>query len=401
MLGQYNDPQLGVVRAAAYANLRPAVLTTQVPDFSTYDSVVLQIRYDFYNYGSQGESNLSFNVHEITEELDFETVYYSNSQVAYNPIPLGSATSAINAEYFDQEATDTDKDSVVTVRIKLDDDFGLRLFGSIDPEDENYTNFTLFKAIFKGLAIIPESADKIVGLNIADANTTLTVYYHDVADVAYTSQFLISQGVTFSQISTDRAGTELENLTQRSTPFEPAQNRYIQSGEALITKLDLSKFYSYIDTIPNLLLNSAELVIENVSNDANYARNKDLALAALTEYNQFKTLKTLQDTLDYINFGGSLVIGAVVNPDLPRSLFAADDLGSLLTLKYSENENYYQSFPTFFFQKLITLRDTPYPSWALISSNPPIGKSVHRTIFSKDNLKLKLYYTRPTPNSNE
>lgn len=400
LVGQYSDPKVGSVRADMFAQIKPAVLSTIIPDNAIYDSLVLQLRYDFYNYGTRGETDLALTVHEITEELNNENIFYSNTPVVYDPTPLGSATSRINAAFFDQEATDTDVDSVVTVKIKLDDTFGIRLFNAIDPEDENYTNFNLFKSIFKGLAVVPQQADKIVGVSNNNANTSLTLYYH-VDNTKYTSLFVLSQGVNFTQIATNRTGTELEGLTQYFTSFEPGQNRYIQSGTALVTKLDFSKYYEYIDTIPNLLLNSAELMIEGVPADANYAVNKKLALAMLTDNNRFKTTRTYQDTLDYIEFGGLAVIGIVANSDLTRSLFAADDQGSLLELQHSETNSSYTSYPTRFFQKLIELRDKPYPYWALVSSNPALGKSVNRTVFLQDNLKLKIYYTRPTPNSNE
>lgn len=399
-LGAYTDPQLGTVRAETYAQIRPVVISTIVPDNAIFDSLVLQLRYDFYLYGAPGETLLDFTVHELTEEINNELIFYSKSQVAYDPTPLGSGSTLINATYFKQELEDTDADSVMKVRIKLDPAYGQKLLDAINPEDENYTNFNLFKSIFKGFAIIPQQADKIVGISNDNVNSVLTLYYHS-GETKYTSLYSLSQGINFTNISTNRSGTELESLNQFYSDFSPASNRYIQAGGSLVTKLDFSKYYEYIDTIPQLLLNSVELNIENQDVEEQYPLNKSLALAMLTDNNRYKVLKNQQDTLDYISFGGMAVFGIIANPDLTRSLFAATDQGDLLQLQYSETNKAYRSYPTLFFQKLIALKEKKYPYWALISSNPGPGKAVNRTRFSKDNIKLKIYYTRPKSNENQ
>lgn len=399
LLGQYTDPQLGVVRAEAYSQIRPASVTTVIPATAVFDSVVLQMRYDFYTYGAPGETSLELNVHEVTEEIINEDVFYTNSSAPYNPTPLGSGISSVNASYFKEELEDATSDSVLTINIRLNQGYGNRLFSSIDPEDEEFTNFTKFKTHFKGLAVIPEQADKIVGIGNADVNTALKLHYH-VDTIQYTFSFMLTNGVNFSNVASNRAGTELEQLNQFFTDFEPVTNRYIQSGGSLVTKLDFTKFYEYIDTIPQLLLNSVELTIENVENEP-YPVHNSLALTMLTNNNRYKTTKTEQDTLDYIAFNGMVVFGIFANPDLTTALCVASDSRELLQLTYSSTNKTYQSYPTLFFQKLIELRDKPYKYWALSPSTPAPGKSVTRTIFPKENLKLRIYYTKPESNKTE
>jgi len=397
LVGTYSDPDFGTVRAESYAQIASSNVTTVIQDGSIFDSLVLQLNYDFYNYGSIGETVQEFSVHEITEELDNNSSYFSTSNVAYDPVPLGSQTSAINAEFFNQEFEDTDKDSVISVRIKLDHRYGQSLFAAVDPEDENYTNFLLFKKVFKGLAIIPGMSDKIVGLATTNTNTVLTMYYH-FGDTPLTLTFSISFGINFSKISADRSATELSGLNQYFTDFSPATNRYIQSGTSVVTKLDLSNYYDYIDTLSNIIINSAELSIDNVNPIplGNFSNPSSIALGMLTEDNRFKVLKTMQDTVDYISFGGYVVVGAIVNANLPFSLFAANDQGSLLTLPYSKTTNAYSgAYPTLFFQNLFEQKEKRYPYWTLLPVNQAFSKSVNRVIFPKDNIKLKIYYTLP------
>jgi hypothetical protein len=395
LLGSYSDPDFGTVRAESYAQIASTNVTTVIPDGSIFDSLVLQLNYDFYTYGSIGETVQEFKIHEITEEIDNNKSYFSTSTVAYDPDLLGTQTSAINAEFFNKEFEDTDKDSVISVRIKLDHRYGQRLFAAVDPEDENYTNFLLFKKVFKGLAIIPGFSDKIVGIATANSNTALTLYYH-FGDTPLTLKFSISFGINFSKITPDRSSTELAGLNQFFTDFSPVSNRYIQSGTALVTKLDFSKYYEYIDTLSNIIINSAELSIDNVNPEGDFKNPSSLALGLLTDNNRFKALKTKQDSIDYISFGGVVIIGAQGNPNLPFSLFAGNDQGSLLSLPYSKTNNSYGIvYPTLLFQNLFDQKEKTYPYWALMPVNQAFSKSVNRVIFPKDNIKLKLYYTLP------
>jgi len=394
LVGSYSDPEFGKVHAESYSQFAPTNITTVIPTTAVFDSVVLQLYYDFYVYGSSGKSVQDISIHEITKDLKNDSVYYSNSTVVYNPTPLGNQSLVIDADFFTKEAEDTDKDSVITIKIKLDPAFGKKLFDAVDPEDENYTNFNLFKTTFKGLAIIPQAADVIAGMKTNNVNTALILYYHNAGT---NSKLLFSlSGVNFSKIPADRSSTELAGLNKFYTDFTPGNNRYLQAGTSLVTKLDFSKYYEYIDSLEDIIINSAELSVDNINPDGGFKKPSVLALAMLTEKNRYKTLQTRQDTIDFVNFNGTLVLGNLANDDLQASLFAANDQGSLLTHTYSTNNNSYTgSYPTLLFQKLFDLREKPYPYWALMSSSPPFSKSVNRTVFQKDNIKLKIYYTRP------
>ncbi len=395
LIGSYTDPELGIVRAESYAQIASSNISTVIQDGSIFDSLVLQLSYDMYTYGSAGETVQEFSVHEITQELNNDSSYFSTSNVAYDPTPLGIQSSAINAELFNKELEDTDADTVITTRIKLDQTYGEKLFGFVDPEDENYTNFKLFKSEFKGLAIIPQSSDKIVGVSPNNVNTVLTLYYH-FGDTPLTLTFNLSFGINFSKITPDRSSTDLAGLNQYHTDFSPANNRYIQSGTSLVTKLDFSGFYEYIDTLSNIIINSAELSIDDVNPEGDLKNPSSLVLGMLTDNNRFKVLKTEQDSIDYVNSGGTLIIGALANPNLPFSLFAGSDQGSLLSLAYSTTNNSYGvGYPTLLFQNLFNQKDKPYPYWALMPVSQPFSKSVNRTVFSKDNIKLKIFYTLP------
>jgi hypothetical protein len=156
--------------------------------------------------------------------------------------------------------------------------------------------------------------------------------------------------------------------------------------------MDFSKFYEYIDTIPNMMINSAELEISGVETSSELKAPKGLTVSMLRANNSFKTIKNAQDTVDYINFNGKVTLGDQLK------FFVAKDEGATFSMDYSSTTNTYNGFPTLFFQQLFNLKSKQYqyPFWAIRPGDPQPGKSVDRLVFPKDNLKLKIYYTRST-----
>jgi hypothetical protein len=388
LAGSYVDPVFGPTQAQALTQFRPfsPVSTTLLPS-AVLDSVVLQMRFDFYSYGSTGKTNQTFDVYEISEELNLQNDYFFNSDIDLAPTLLGTSSIDINYDYFKEQFEDTDTDSVLTLKIKLDNSFGNRLFDAVDPEDVNYTDPDLFKAAFKGLAIVPQQSDKIVGLNPTDINSSLILYYHDESDTTSLS-FVFTNCVSFSKIMTDRSSTELSGLNQFHTDFDPGLKRYIQSGTSVITKLDFSKFYEYMDTVENIMINSAELDISGVESSSSLKEPVGLSVSMMRSNNRFTTFATSQDTLDFISFNGMLTVGD------QSKFFVAQTQGQILSLNYSAEDNAYLGLPTLFVQQLFDLKSKRYPFWALRSLNPQPGKSVDRLVFPKDKIKLKIYYTR-------
>jgi hypothetical protein len=76
--------------------------------------------------------------------------------------------------------------------------------------------------------------------------------------------------------------------------------------------------------------------------------------------------------------------------------YAITDATTLLGLTYLKDDNKFTSFPTLFFQQLYALKEEKrYTDWALVPVSPTPTKTVNRAVFNKDNIKLKVYYTRP------
>lgn len=392
LFGKYVDPVFGSIEAKAIAQFRPISFPFFAPT-AEYDSIMLNLRYDFYSYGTLGETSQTVSVYEVTQVLDFTGGYFSNTPVSISNTPLATTDLPVDDTYFKAELANKTHDSILTAKFRLDDDFGHRLFDAANPEDTLYTNVNFFIKKFKGLAIVPQQADKIVGISSSDPNTSLVLYYHE-GDTKKAIVFSLANLIAFSQINADRSVTELSGLNSFYSDYTATNNRHIQNGTSIITKLDFSKFYEYMDTIPQIIINSVELSINNAEPSTEFAAPDNLSLAMLRTNNRYKTFSSKQDTLDYVSLGG-----AVTTPDFSK-MFASDDGGSLLTLPYSSDNNTYKAYPTLFFQRLFNLKQNQYPYWAFLPSTPPAGKAVNRTVFQKDNIKLKIYYTRSTLTEN-
>jgi hypothetical protein len=404
LVGSYSDPLLGEVTAKAFSQFRTSDIISFLPADAAFDSAIFQVRFDFYNYGSDGITDLELSIHELTASMPLDEEYFSKTEIPYDPTPLGVINTTINQEYFDDELSDTDSDSLVIVKTKLSQSFGQRLFDAIDPEDENFTNFNLFKNQFKGFAIIPTVSDKIVGISNA-SNSFLIVYYHYTNDSGTTTTgsriFTLGSGISFSNITSERSATDLSGLTNYHEDFFPAANRYVQSGVGIATKLDFGGFYDLIDEYPNVIINSAELSIENVADPGTFEL-PTFGLVMLDENNKFRkmTLTADKDSAEYVSFQNKVILGTFINDDALTAPYAISDVTTLLGLSYSTDDDKFLSFPTLFFQQLYALREKRYPYWALTAINPSSTKTVNRAVFNKDNIKLKVYYTRPNDSEN-
>lgn len=399
LVGSYSDPLLGEVTAKGFAQIRPSDITSFIPGGSVYDSAFLQLRFDFYNYGTSLSTPFELSIHEITEALPLDELYFSKSQAAYDPTPIGTTATSIDQVLFDKELNDTDTDSLIVVNIRLAQNFGQRLYDAINPENENYTNFNLFKNRFKGLAIIPTVSDKVVGISNS-SNTFLTLYYH-TGETKSSRTFVLSSGISFSSITSDRSTTDLSGLTNYHEEFSPPANRYVQSGVGIATKLDFSGFYDLIDEYPNVIINSAELAIDNVAEPGDF-EYPALGLVMLDENNKFRkmTLTPEADSAEYVSFQNKIIIGSFLSNDVATAPYMISDATTLLGLSYSTDDDKFRSYPTLLFQQLYKLREKRYPYWALTAINPTSTKTVNRAVFNKDNIKLRIYYTRPNISEN-
>ncbi len=417
LVGSYTDPVFGAVEAEAYTQLVPSNTSRVKEDGAIFMSASLQLNFDLYHYGTEGITNETFVVHELTEKLTYrnQNDYYSNRSVAYDPIPLGEASLDLSAQRLDTMVNK--RDTAVTITIPLPEVYGTELFGLWNSTSDSFSDFEKFSGIVKGLAIVGDNNQKVIGFSTG-SNSKVIVEYRTGTDTL-TYDFFFANGVSASKITMDRSASVLAGLTQpyqEFTPSNPAK-LYIQSGSPVVTKLDFSKFLEFSDTIDNLIINSAELSISNIDDPGIYDPPNSLFLQVLKNNNRLKVMDTVstsvqavQDTADlllYANSAFTLTNGFQGIPNIEVSTsgvfsVVGDTQRQLAQLFYDADDKAYTGFFSLFMQELAqkeTNADgkekTRFSNFVLYPGNPNAGKSVNRVSFNKSSMKLKIYYTVP------
>lgn len=429
LVGDYSDPIVGGVRAEAYTEFAPTnrnKLATSTTLEYFYDSLVFQMRLDYYSYGLVNEGLSKFKIHRITEDtLSYLGIaslkrYYANSSLLYETEPLGEVTDIYKVSGTGEKETikkvplkyTTLKDGIDTLiaKTRLSDEFGNELFiVALTNFQSEFSDGREFEERFKGFVFVPSESNAVIGLSTSNIYTRMRLHYHTTEngvnkDTLY-RDFFFNQGVSFNNISVNRA-PEFPTAEPPYTGVDPVSgNRAIQSGNLMVTKIDLEPYYTnFADTVSDkVLINSAEVVIESIDNETGYAPIGNFELRVLKENDRY---------MDYRKDADSVAMrGYSLVSDNKFYYVAADFSNYATNLSYNSSKGHYSGAATLFFQSLITNREKPaderlrylgiYPATPAITglSVLPIGKSINRSVFSKQNIKLRVYYTLPnSPN---
>jgi hypothetical protein len=417
LVGQYTDPIFGDVAASVFTQYFSANYS-KIGSTAAFDSVTLELQLDFYAYGSNSILDQDISIYELDEVMSSDSLlyYHNDSNVPYTK-QLGTKSFSIDPEALKALANGNDRDSIITIKVPLITSFGQKIFDSavryrdaVSKEDSVFVTYSEFVKQFKGIAIKPTNGDKIIGFSPVGPGTKIVVHYHEATEDSLSFSMSMSGVIGFSQIKSNRSSTELSDVSVPYQEYEPdTENRYIESGVGILTKLDLGNFYAFADTVPNIMINSAEIFVE--ANDPGiYEPPAGFALRLLKDNNRMKRFDpdVPGDVTDYLAYGGYLTIDAatqgtpVVDSD---SVLYANDRSPLL--QYNSSTKSYAAFLTLFIQQL-TLEDskTKFRNFVLYPVSQPAAtpmaqsgfKAVNRVVFSKDKIRLRVYYTKPTAN---
>jgi hypothetical protein len=407
LAGQYADDQLGTVKATVLSQF----FTTTASKLKTpavFDSISLRLVFDFYVYGNQSPTPQTISVHELQEDLirDSTNYYFNKSTTNYDPAALGSKSFTIIPADFKKYVEDQ-KDTTISVTIPLDGTFGQRIFDSAlkyrdatTTEDSTFVKYSDFVKQFKGVAVVADQADKILGFSAAAS--VITLHYHDLDTDSLSLNLAFQPTVNYSAITADRSSTELAGLTQYSQPFTPpGPKRYIQAGTGVLTRLDFQGFYDFVDADSNatVVINSAELNLGPAIGSSAFDPVNALTLFAIKNEGYLRKVadkdinpaQYAADSASVSGYGGRMGI--------TNSFFSPLDAdGNIFGITKQKDNDYYNGFLTLFVQEFFKrqVAKDRFQYFALYPSNPQAGKSVNRMIFDADNIKLRIYYTRPT-----
>lgn len=298
----FNDPMFGRTSASLNFELFPSFFPFSIPgtkDSLRADSAVLILSYSSF-YGDSTQP-LRISVDEIsrTTALDPFKVYPSNFPAVYPITSAGSlGTTTVDIRRIGDSVINRYELSKNQIRIKLRTDVVTRFIRTYDSTNA-YRNDTLFRTFFAGFTVKAESANPanaLLFINMLDTNTKLALYYNSSTTGATTRD---TNAVYFrfnpftsgdaNYITRNRVGSEVAG--RLTTTSKPDSLVYVQASPGTYVRIRVPN----LDKLNNRIIHKAELITEQVPNDANLTTiDKYMApprLLLLSIYDSAKSIK--------------------------------------------------------------------------------------------------------------
>lgn len=454
LVGNYFDPDFGNVSAHFYLQYLP----NDAPNNPSYfnrdkenigsivlDSTTVQLMLDYYAYGPEVTIDEVVNVYSLIkgsrDSLNFYDRYINSSELNYDPILIGQlGVKKFSRAYSGSSKfrpidltpikfelqTDLGEGSRDTIMLqgKLDEEFAFRIFNWIATKGDSALVYdsliNVFRKEFPGFAFFPTKNSRIIGVNPLNGFSRFTFHYHtpskdSVTTSLYFTPFPYVSSNGFTNITTTRSG-DLSGISVPQERFFPSSGqRYIQDGSGVVTELDMSEFYSFIDTLEDIVINSAEISMDVKAFPSGMSPVS--SLFGIIMKNEGGKLVALDSTVEE-DFDKMTEFVGNVYTDLSNFGMATElSAASPFRLTYDNSSMQYRGFATLFFQRMFDNKDKPelniehiafYPATAPIlkilyennnTSYPllksGIGNSVNRAVIKPGGIKLKLYYTVP------
>lgn len=302
-LNQTNVP-LGVVSDASFGKRTASYFTQFLLTTASYelganavlDSAVLEIAISG-KFGPM-QQPVTYNVYEMTEALDNNNTYTSETNIAYNNTVIGS----VNYTYNEDETL---------LRIPISSTFANNLFSQFGTSTmQSNTNLLSF---LKGLYIAPDNTtggDGHIKLNPTNENTGLKLYFTSDSPTDSIYRFAITtQALRVNHYEKDLAGSAVENAFNNTTNNDE---------ELYVAGLDISKARISIPDLSFLqgkIINQATLTIAQTDYNASVNNDYDVPVYLLLygEIDNDSTQYLLSDYSlnDPTSYGGTPVLKEV------------------------------------------------------------------------------------------
>ena len=425
LIGEYTDPEFGHIKSEFYTQISAPISTASVGSTAIADSLVLQLRTDFYHYGSPDISDHTIEVHELIDTIHSGSNYYNTSKVAYSPVVLGETTFSVNPSIYDQNITanndtDTSNNKVQNFRIRISGSMGSDLLRSAREDLALINDYDAFSGKYKGFAVLHKSGNHVIGINptvtgtySATHDTKLMLYFTD-AGVQKRLDFVLfpfnnqhtgktNSVLGFTSIEVDRSGTSLQGITSPGDFYPVDGKRYLQSGTGLMTKINFENYFNYVDTVKNMILNSAELVVTNEGSD--FAPPPQLQMRALDANNRFRSAVAKDSVINGVTT-------SVLDTEFIKFYQASTklNLDGTVDIKGDNADVFYMAattdnvmtgYLTQFFQVQYGARNSTkrINAVAFMPREATFRKSVNR--FVPTGFKVRFYYTTPILQANK
>ena len=297
-IGYLNDPYFGNTTASLYTEFRIPSTDIDFGLLAQVDSIVLSL--DIADYYGDTLSPLTINVREMLETIETTTSdslgveasvnIYSTDDFEVDPQLLNTPQQAlypiVNSE----------------LNITLSNTFGQHF---LDADSSNFADNESFQSFFNGLYVTVDQGLEnglLLGLDLLNNNSKLTLYYHNATDDSLSYDFQINSSADrMTRWSHDYSATEIESALNT----ESVSMGYVQGGVGLRTYIQLPELYTLKDS--NYVFHSAELIIPYISTelDSIFSSPSKLGLAAVNSAGNLEVLTEDQNIQGSAYFDGN------------------------------------------------------------------------------------------------
>ncbi len=421
LVGRASDPELGNIEAISYFNFSPPIETQFPSPTATFESLELQLKFDYYSFGSTDSTDLQLQIFELLDPLGSDQEYYGSSPVTLSPIPIGDTILAPGPDelkrgwglYTNNDGTDNETFSFA---IKLSGAIGQSLLNDLINDRGIFDDFGAFSARYPGLAVTMPVGNKILGFTPvytlptpSSFDSKLILKYKEGANtvvVDFPIYYTAIGGqlipvVSFTSLSSDRTGGPLDGVLPFQDFVPTDNNLYVQSGLGLLAKFELDKYYEYFDTVENAIINSAEIVLNNTST---LRAPQNLQFLLLDSVNNFRGLyldtvingATIQINDPYLVRIQSGIIPLTVSETESRAAVLNDLSGGTFSV-IQETGKVRLTIMTEFFQQIVKYKTHKRraKAMALYPEQPEFEKTISALKLDAASATLKIYYSKP------
>jgi hypothetical protein len=305
-IGSIDDAVVGKTTAGLYAQFVIPNNLNNI-DFGSgalLDSAVLCLSYAYDFYGDT-TTQQTFNVYQMTQDIYYDSAYYSNSASQYYPTAVGTKSFSPRPRTQTVVGADT---TAPHLRIPIDAGFAQQIFSQSG--GANLASSASFVQYMKGLYIASENLSgtgALIHFNPLDSLTKFVFYYHNSVGPSSFSFVINSTAAYYSHFTHDYSFVNSDLAAQLSNPGVNTTNEvFIQAGAVLKVKID----FPFLDDWKNLpykiAINKAELVVKADPSfaSANFPIDKELYLVSVDTSGLSYLLPDMFENTVY--YGGSV-----------------------------------------------------------------------------------------------
>ncbi|WP_161889945.1 DUF4270 family protein [Pontibacter russatus] len=379
LAGQYTDPHSGTVLASTFFQVGLGSGTWTVAADATFDSLTLLLPYSGYSYGDTTQA-VTYNIHQLAETITPRKL----SPYFFNEEPY-SVLYADNALY-NTSATDTVPEALSsftivprpatkdTLEIALSDELGQEWLSLKKAGDTNLTDATNFLSYFPGLKIKGTGGNAVLGFPVGA--TKVRLYYTETVNGTATAQTrdfaIVNPNLQYNQFLTNLEDSELAALVQGGEPQPASQTGGVsvsQSGSGLMVRIEVPHLASLKGQVPPDLINRAVLVVEPLSNTAQYPYPAPLEMGLYSTNSSNVPLAPL-----------------MAGTEVLKAKYEAPD--------QQNPSGRYDFNLTPYLVELLKQEDVPALTLLLAPPVSPYRQGVNRLVVDgQQSIKLKIYYT--------